>query len=79
MAAKVKELKKGKYQHYEGKFYDFVGTARDSETLKEYVIYRALYDSPEFGKDALWIRPKEMFVEDVEIKGKKVPRFKYVG
>ena len=28
--------------------------ARDSETLTELVVYRALYDSDEFGPNALW-------------------------
>ena len=26
----------------------------------------------------LWVRPKKMFLEEVEINGKKVPRFKFI-
>lgn len=75
----MEDLKLGKYQHYKGKFYEVIGVARHSETLEELVVYRALYDSPEFGKNALWVRPKKMFLETVTVDGKKVSRFKYVG
>lgn len=75
----MKELKLGKYQHFKGNFYEVIGVARHSETLEELVVYRALYDSPEFGKNSLWVRPKKMFLETVIADGKKVPRFKYVG
>ena len=72
-------LKLGKYQHYKGKFYEVIGVARHSETLEELVVYRALYDSEKFGNNALWVRPKSMFLETVNVDGKEVPRFKYVG
>ena len=75
---KTGEVKLGKYQHYKGKFYEVIGTARHSETLEELVIYRALYDSEEFGKNALWARPKKMFLESVTVDGKEVPRFRFV-
>jgi hypothetical protein len=48
--------------------------ARHSETLEELVVYRALY-----GQKALWVRPKKMFLEKVLVKGKKIPRFKWIG
>ncbi len=74
----MEEVKLGKYQHYKGKFYEVIGIARHSETLEELVVYRALYESKEFGKDALWVRPKKMFLENVVINGKEVPRFKFI-
>ncbi len=74
----VKEVKPGKYQHYKGKFYEVIGVARHSETLDELVVYKALYDSPEFGKNAIWVRPRKMFLETVKVDGKDVPRFKLV-
>jgi hypothetical protein len=74
----MEEIKPGRYQHYKGNFYEVIGVARHSETLGELVIYRALYDSPEFGKNALWARPKKMFLETVEVNGKKIPRFRRV-
>ena len=72
-------IKIGKYQHYKGKFYEVIGVARHSETLEEMVVYRALYHSKEFGKNALWVRPKKMFLEKIMVDGKKIPRFRYVG
>jgi hypothetical protein len=72
-------VKIGKYQHYKGKFYEVIGVARHSETLEEMVVYRALYNSKEFGKNALWVRPKKMFLEKIMVDGKKMPRFRYVG
>ena len=73
------DLKLGKYQHYKGKFYKVIGVARHSETLEEFVVYRALYDSEKFGKNTLWIRPKKMFLEKVTLHKEKVPRFKFIG
>ena len=72
------ELKPGKYKHYKGKEYEVIGLAHHSETLQELVIYKALYDSEEFGTNALWARPKSMFLGTVTINGKEIPRFKYV-
>lgn len=69
-------LKCGKYKHYKGKEYEVVGIARHSETLEELVIYKALYQ--EEGKN-LWVRPLKMFLEEVEIEGKKMPRFEFLG
>jgi len=69
----------GKYQHYKGEQYEVIGVARNSETLEELVIYRALYDSEEFGNKALWARPKKMFLENVDKDGKEVLRFEYIG
>lgn len=73
------EIKLGKYDHFEGKQYEVIGFARHSETLEELVIYKALYDSKKFGKDALWARPKSMFLETINIDGKEIPRFKFIG
>ena len=72
-------IKLGKYRHFKGKYYEVIGVGHHSETLEELVIYRALYDSAEFGKNALWARPVESFIGSVEKDGKKIPRFKYIG
>jgi len=64
----------GKYKHYSGKEYEIVGIAKHSETLEEMVVYRALY-----GEHQIWVRPLGMFLEDVEIDGKLVPRFEHIG
>ena len=39
----MEELKIGKYRHFKGNEYEVIGIAKDSETLKEMVVYRALY------------------------------------
>lgn len=69
------EIKTGKYRHYKGKLYQVLGIARHSETLEELVVYQALYHDPEFGKNQIWVRPKDMFLETVEVAGEKQPRF----
>lgn len=62
----------GTYLHYKGKQYEVIGVAKHSETLEDLVVYRALY-----GNFELYARPLKMFLENVEVGGKKVPRFKY--
>jgi len=74
-------LRKGKYRHYKGRYYEVIDTALHSETLEEMVIYRPLYTVPESGADTtkgeqtLWVRPLSMFTENVVVDGKVQPRF----
>lgn len=74
----MSEFKKWKYKHYKDKPYEVIDVVRHSETLKEMVLYRALYNSPEFGENKLWVRPKDMFFENVTIDGITKPRFEYI-
>ena len=69
-----KKIKLGNYRHYKGKDYQVLGVAKHSETSEELVVYRKLYDDY-----SLWVRPLTMFTEEVEINGKKVSRFEYMG
>ena len=71
-------IKKGIYQHFKGNLYEVVDIAHHSETLEEFVVYKALYESEDFGLNSIWIRPKKMFLEDVENNGKILPRFMYL-
>lgn len=58
----MQELKiKGVYKHFKGDYYLVEDIAKDSETQKEMVVYRRLY-----GNGDLWIRPKEMFLSEVD-------------
>ena len=66
-------LVSGTYQHYKGQQYQVLGISRHSETLEEFVVYRALY-----GDFGLWIRPAGMFVEHVTINNQQIPRFKLI-
>lgn len=76
----MREIKVGeKYKHYKGNLYEVVAVARDSEDpQKELVVYKALYDSPEFGKEQTWVRPKKEFLEEVTKEGKTRLRFEEV-
>ena len=67
------------YRYYKGKTYEVIWIARHSETLEELVVYKALYHSDEFGDNALRVRPKKMFEENVVVNGKEMKRFEYVG
>lgn len=60
----------GRYRHYKGGEYQVIDTATHSETEETVVVYRPLY-----GEQALWVRPLEIFCENVEVSGKQVPRF----
>jgi len=68
------EPKPGIYRHYKGNYYAYIGLAKHSETLEPMVMYRALY-----GVAAFWVRPLAMWNEEVEVDGKRVARFQYVG
>ncbi len=69
-------MKLGLYKHYKGKHYLVTGVCKHSETLEDLVVYETLYDN-ELSK--LWVRPISMFLETIEVDGKKVPRFEYIG
>ena len=71
---KTKAMKPGKYRHYKGNEYQVIDLATHSETEEKLVLYHPLY-----GEQALWVRPLDMFEEMVEVEGKQVPRFQYVG
>lgn len=68
-------MKLGTYKHYKGFLYKVHFIVKHSETLEDLVVYEALYDNP---RSKYWARPLKMFLETVEINGKKVPRFEYV-
>ena len=72
------QIKIGKYKHYKGKLYQVLGLARHSETLEELIVYQALYESKEFGNNAIWVRPASMFTETVLVNGKEVKRFEFI-
>ena len=67
----------GTYRHNKtGKLYEVIGIAFETEREEALVIYKPLYDH-DFGYE-LFTRPYEMFIENVELDGHKVPRFKKV-
>jgi hypothetical protein len=70
----MNSIKPGRYRHFKGNEYEVVGLAKDSETMEEVVVYRALY-----GERGLWVRPAKMFAEVIERDGRTMPRFQYLG
>ena len=72
----MKNFKTGIYQHYKGQKYLVLALAKHSETLEELVVYVSLYENP---KSQVWVRPANMFFEEVEHEGRTVPRFKLVS
>jgi hypothetical protein len=67
-------MKPGRYRHFKGREYIVIGVARHSETQEEMVVYRQ-----DYGDLTLWVRPISMFLEGVEVDGRSVPRFEFVG
>lgn len=63
------------WRHYKNKDYRIIAVSCNTEDLTWHVVYEALYDNP---VSKIWHRPLEMFLEDVEIDGKMVQRFKRV-
>ncbi len=51
----------GIYKHFKGDYYLVEDVARDSETEKEMIVYRKLYDDC-----SLWVRPAKMFLSEVD-------------
>lgn len=68
------EFKRGIYEHYKGNRYELIGVANHSETLEKMIVYRALY-----GEGEIWVRPASMWNEEVNFRGKTIPRFKFIG
>jgi len=67
-------IQPGRYRHYKGKEYVVLGIGRHSETEEELVVYRQ-----DYGEKSLWVRPRAMFEETIEVAGRRISRFEFVG
>jgi len=67
------EIQNGLYKHFKGHVYQVIGVGKHSETLEEYVVYCDTKN-----KTAIWVRPKEMFLETVKRDGKIFQRFELI-
>jgi hypothetical protein len=56
------------YRHYKGGLYELVCEATLESDLTPMIVYRA-------AKGTVWIRPKSVFFELVEVDGRQLPRF----
>ena len=78
----MKTIKLGKYKHYKGNFYEVYGLAVHTESEERLVLYKACYSLPkleaELGPAPYFVRPYEMFLEQIEIDGKLIDRFSFV-
>ena len=63
----------GIYKHFKGAKVQVICEALHSETEEPFVVYIHLENN------VSWVRPKEMFLENVDRDGYKGPRFKYIG
>lgn len=69
-------LEKGTYRHTKsGKFYEVIGITFHTENFEPLVIYKPLYNHYKY---ELFVRPYDMFVENIKIDGKKKPRFEKI-
>lgn len=71
-------MKKWIYRHYKWWLYEVIGTWFHSENQEEFVIYKMLYETKEYPIWTIWIRPKPMFLENIEIEWSLVSRFTYI-
>ena len=67
-------IRTGRWRHYKGGDYEVLTVARHSETLEALVVYRSLYDD-----SGWWVRPYAMFTGEVEVDGRRRPRFDFIG
>lgn len=67
-------IKKGKYRHYKGQFYEVIDIVQHSEDESYLVLYRPLY-----GEGSLWVRPFDMFIEKVSVNDVEQNRFSFVS
>lgn len=72
-------IRLGKYKHNKSsKEYFVVGEALDTESEEILILYKPLYGSAKF-KEKVFARPKKMFLDEIEIDGKIVRRFEFIG
>lgn len=61
-----------RYRHYKGGVYELVCEATLESDHTPMVVYRA-------ANGTVWIRPKDVFFELVDVDGASVPRFAPIG
>lgn len=80
------KVRMGVHAHFTGHLYEVTGTGHlvlgrgtDEQVGAEVVVYHALFHSPAYGDQHTWVRPVDNFLEEVEVDGRCVPRFRFVG
>ncbi len=72
-------IKPGMYRHYKGGMFRVLTVAKHEETEEEFVVYHVQSLGFEQGIGQYWVRPLAVFAEEVEYKGKLLPRYKYIS
>ena len=70
----MSEIKLGRYRHFKGNEYEVIAVAKHSEDLSPMVVYKALY-----GEGDVWVRPADMWDEEITRDGKTFKRFEFIG
>ena len=74
LSEQARNFRHGIYKHFKGGMYKTICIGRSSEEReKEFVVYQSL------ARGHTWIRPLQMFFEEVDRDGYKGPRFVFVG
>ena len=68
-------MKTGIYKHYKWWLYEVIWIAKHSETWEDLVVYKALYSN---SVSNLWVRPKDMFQEQIKHNDELIYRFSYI-
>jgi len=71
-------MKLGIYKHYKGALYEVIGIGNHTEFLEKFVVYKALEGKKDYPAGTIWVRPLEMFKENVIVEGEEMPRFEFV-
>lgn len=79
-------IEKGFYYHYKHNpeiindyAYEVLGVSLDTEDNTLSVIYRPLYENTFLKNADFFSRPLKMFLEDVTVEGKIIPRFQKIS
>lgn len=62
-------VERGYYKHFKGSVVLVIDEAIHTETGEQLIVYR------HENKNIVYVRPKRMFLENVIVDGKEVPRF----
>ena len=69
----MQEITVGKiYKHCKGNLYKIIALAKHSETGEEMIVYENIK------KGDIWVRPKYMWNEIIDVNGQKILRFQLI-
>lgn len=69
----VMQFKHGTYKHFKGHIYKTIAIAKHSETLEEMVVYVNVEKEAD-----VWVRPVNMFTDEITRDGKTLKRFQLI-